>query len=89
MQELRIAGRRVGNAPSQRLDLTQTLQHFTQLKSIVLSPNGGFAVTQQHILAMAGLAQLTSLQAQYTVPNGHQDVGLEEFAQLKGMSILE
>lgn len=38
---------------------------------------------------MAGLAQLTSLQAQYTVPNGHQDVGLEEFAQLQGMSILQ
>ncbi len=89
MQELRIAGRRLGNVPLQMLDLSQALQHFTQLKAVILSPNGGFAVTQQHVLAMAGLAQLTSLQAQYTVPNGHQDVGLEEFARLQGVFILK
>ncbi len=84
MQELRIAGRRSGNSQLLRLDLAQTLGHFTQLKALVLCPKGGFAVTQQHIEAMAGLADLTSLQAQYTLPNVHQDADLEEFAGLTG-----
>ena len=50
----------------------------------MLCPKGGFAVTQQHIRAMAGLAELTSLQAQYMLPNAQQDAGLEEFAALTG-----
>ncbi len=67
-----------------RLDLAQTLGHFTQLKALVLCPKGGFAVNQQHVRAMADLAGLTSLQAQYTLPNVHQDTNLEEFAALTG-----
>ena len=84
MQELKVAGRRSGNVQLLRLDLTQTLGHFTQLRALVLCPKGGFAVTQQHIQAMAGLAELTSLQAQYTLPNAQQDADLEEFAALTG-----
>ena len=84
MQELKIAGRRSGNAPLQRLDLTQTLSHFIQLKALLLAPNGGFAVTQEHIMAMADLSQLTSLQAQYTLPTVQHDADLEEFAGLQG-----
>lgn len=87
MQELKIAGRRVGNAPLQRLDLSQTLEHFTQLRALDFSPNGGFAITQQHVHAMAGLSELTSLQTQYTVANVHQDVDLKEFARLKGKQL--
>ena len=84
LQELRIAGRRSGNVQPLRLDLAQTLGHFTQLKALVLCPKGGFAVTQQHVRAMADLAELTSLQTQYTLPNVHQDADLEEFAALTG-----
>ena len=86
VQELKVSGKRLGNQPLQRLDLTQTLQHFTQLTALILSPNGGFAVTQQHVYAMAGLAALTSLQAQYTVPNVPVDVDLLEFTGLTGTS---
>ena len=75
----------MGNQPLQRLDLTPTLQHFTQLTALILAPNGGFAITQQHICAMAGLAELTSLQAQYTMPYARVEADLQEFTDLKGM----
>ena len=83
-----MSGRRLGNQPLQRLDLTQTLQHFTRLTALILTPNGGFAVTQQHVCAMAALAELTSLQAQYTMPYARVEADLQEFTHLKGMAPL-
>ena len=87
VQELKVSGRRLGNQPLQRLDLAQTLQHFTQLTALILAPNGGFTVTQQHVCAMAGLVGLTSLQAQYTMPYARVEADLAEFADLKGMPL--